>query len=82
MTITLTPEIEQALTEQAHKQGTTPENLALAALREKYALSDPPLAQSSQLEPRDEWERLIFSIGIDCGVSLSNEDLSRENLYD
>ena len=35
-----------------------------------------------RLEPRDEWERLLRSIPIDCGVSLSNEALSSEGLYD
>jgi hypothetical protein len=34
--LTLTPEIENALEEQARQQGTTPEHLALEALREKF----------------------------------------------
>jgi hypothetical protein len=37
MTITLTPEIERALTARANQQGTTPELLALHDLRELYA---------------------------------------------
>lgn len=36
MVITLTPEIERALTEQADRQGTTPERLALESLREWF----------------------------------------------
>jgi hypothetical protein len=33
-------------------------------------------------EPRDEWERRLRSIATDCGVSLTDEQLSREELYD
>ena len=40
MIITLTPDIEHTLTEQAHKLGVTPEQLALDSLRERFALSD------------------------------------------
>ena len=34
------------------------------------------------IEPRDDWERLLLSVARDCGVSLSNEALSSEGLYD
>lgn len=37
MTITITPEIEDILTVEARKYGTTPELLALETLRERYA---------------------------------------------
>lgn len=37
----------------------------------------PPL-----LEPQDDWERQIRALAIDCGVSLSDEDVSRDALYD
>jgi predicted DNA-binding antitoxin AbrB/MazE fold protein len=36
----------------------------------------------AQLEPRDEWERLLRSLATDCGVSLPNSALGREELYD
>lgn len=36
MTITLTPDIESALTERAQKQGTEPEALALERLRAEF----------------------------------------------
>jgi predicted DNA-binding antitoxin AbrB/MazE fold protein len=39
-------------------------------------------AKLPPFEPQDEWERRLLEIGQDCGVSLSDEDLSRENLYD
>ncbi len=36
MTITLTPEIEEAIAEQAHQQGTSPEQIALDGLRNLF----------------------------------------------
>ncbi|MFN0021423.1 MAG: hypothetical protein ACKVP0_24495 [Pirellulaceae bacterium] len=33
-------------------------------------------------EPRDEWERRLLAVASDCGVSLSNEALGREEMYD
>ncbi len=36
MTITLSPEIERALTEEAARRGTTPDELADEALKDKY----------------------------------------------
>lgn len=40
VTITLPPELEQVVTEQAQQQGTTPELLALERLHQQF-LSDP-----------------------------------------
>jgi hypothetical protein len=75
MTITLDADLEMALNEAARKQATAPEALALEVLRAKF-LAD------RELQPRDEWERELLAIGHDCGVSLSNEALGREVLYD
>lgn len=41
MIVTLTPDIEQALTEQAQQQGTTPEQLALDSLRQQFVHAAP-----------------------------------------
>jgi hypothetical protein len=63
------------LNELARKQGVAPEELALQALRERFlrlALLGPP---------RDEWERRLRSAAKDCGVSLSDEAVSSEGLY-
>jgi hypothetical protein len=76
MVITLTPELETALEEAARRGGTSVEALAIDALRERF------LRRHISLEPRDEWERRLLAIAIDCGVSLSNEALSREEMYD
>jgi hypothetical protein len=76
MTITLTPELANALNERALEQGIAPEDLALLALREKF------LAQLPIFEARDEWERMVLDVGTDCGVSLSKTALSSEGLYE
>lgn len=51
MTITLTSEIESALTEVARQQGTTPELLALDCLRTRFLSparsARPPVGQGS-----------------------------------
>jgi len=75
MVITLDPELEVALMESARRQGIAPEVLALNVLRERFL--SPAL-----LEPCDEWERGLRALAKDCGVSLSNEALSREELYE
>ena len=76
MVITLGPDLESALNDQAHKQGVAPEALAVNALRERFL--GPALA----LQPRDEWERRLLGVATDCGVALSHEAVSSEVLYE
>jgi hypothetical protein len=76
MVISINSDLEAALTDAAQKQGVTPEELAVAALRQKFVPRPLPF------EPRDEWERGLLAIGTDCGVSLSYEAVSSEGLYD
>jgi hypothetical protein len=76
MTITLGPELEAALSEVADRQGVAPEVLALNVLRERFLTPAPPV------QPRDEWEQRLLGLAKDCGVSLSDEALSREELYE
>ncbi len=76
MVITLGPELESALNDLARRQGVTAEALVLNALRQKF------LAPAPLIEPRDEWERRLLSAATDCGVSLPNEAVSSEGLYD
>ena len=76
MTITLGPELEAALNEAAQRQGVAPDVLALNVLRERF------LAPAPAIQPQDEWERRLLGLAKDCGVSLSDEALSREELYD
>ena len=60
----------------ARKQGVAPESLAVNALRERFL--DP----SQRIPPRDGWERGLLAAATDCGVSLSNEAVSSEGLYE
>ena len=76
MVITLGPDLESALNDLARKKGVAPEDLALTALRERF------LAPGLGIPPRDEWERRLRSAATDCGISLSNEAVSSEGLYD
>jgi hypothetical protein len=76
MVIQLDAELEAALRESARKQGIEPEQLALRVLRERF------IAPEAKVVPRNDWERRILSLGTDCGVSLSNEAVSSEGLYD
>jgi len=75
MVITLDAKLAAALTELADKQGVSPEGLALDALRQHFLPAAP-------FEPQDDWGRRLLSVATDCGVSLPNSALSREELYD
>jgi hypothetical protein len=75
MVIKLDPKLEAALNEQARRQGISPEDLALQALRDRF-LAPTPVGES-----RDEWERRLRQAATDCGVSLSDEAVSSEGIY-
>jgi hypothetical protein len=76
MVITVGPDLEAALNDLARKQGVAPEVLALQALRERF------LAPVAPIPPGDERARRLRSAATDCGVSLSNEAVSSEGLYE
>jgi hypothetical protein len=76
MVITLGIDMEKALKEAAQRRGIAPEALALQVLRE--GLTEPVTPSES----RDDWERRLRAVAIDCGVALSNEALSSEGLYE
>lgn len=75
MNLTLDPELEAALNEVARHKGIAPEVLALNVLRER-------ILSMAELLPRDEWERGLLALAIDCGVSLPDWAVSSEGLYD
>ena len=76
MVISLTPQLEAVLSEQARQRGVAPEVLALDALRERFLPGLLPI------EPRDDWERQLFGAAIDCGVSVPDSALSSDGLYE
>ena len=75
MILTLDPELEVSLKEQANRQGITPEELVLSILRAR-------LQDNVSLEVRDEWERGLLDAARPWGISLSDAALSSEGLYD
>ena len=76
MVITLTPDLAAALNDAARKKGVAAELLALDSLRERFLYS------TSSFEPRDEWERGLLAAATNCGVSLSDEAVGSEGLYE
>ncbi len=82
-TITLTPEIEQEVAKRAQELGTTPERLVLDKLYKEFPITTAVREGLPRLfEPQDEWEQRLLSVGTPCGVSLSNEAVSSEGLYE
>ena len=76
MTVTLGPELEAAVKEQARRQGLAPEVLALNTLRERF------LGTTSLTPSQDEWERRLRGLAKNCGVSLPDSAVSSEGLYE
>jgi hypothetical protein len=71
VSITLPPQLEALLTAQARGRGVAPEVLAVELLQQRL-----------QPATREEWERRLSAAASDCGVSLSDEQVSREGIYD
>lgn len=76
MVISLPPQLEAAVSEQARRRGVAPDILAVEALCERF------LPQATRVEPRDDWERKLFEAAIDCGVSVPHSALSSDGLYE
>lgn len=76
MILTLDPDTSRKLGDEARRVGLTPEQFALHVLQERLA---PP---SAVFQPKDEWERRLASLGKDRGVSLPNEVIGSEGIYE
>ena len=76
MTISIDSGLEARLRAEAERLGVHPHGLALTVLRERF-----PKPVPSQ-EEHEEWVRGLRALATDCGVSLSNEALSSDGLYD
>jgi hypothetical protein len=75
-TIHLDRELAERIEAEAKKTGKHPHGLALEVLRERFPRPIPTP------EEHEEWVRRLHEIGIDCGVSLPNEALTSEAIYD
>jgi hypothetical protein len=49
---------------------------------ETLTIAEVSRAVVSPPAPADEWERQLFAAAIDCGVSVPDEVLSSDGLYD
>lgn len=76
MVIMVTPDLESALSDQARKRGIAPEALAVQTLRDRF------LHPASHEQTQGDWENRLRSAATDCGVSLSDEAVSSEGLYE
>ncbi len=76
MNLDLDAELETKLTALASSQGTTPAEYLRLLLRQQVV---PRITRPLS---KEEFERLLRSVGTPCGVSLTDEDLSRETMYD
>ena len=75
MTITFPPDIAVKIERRAEIEETTPEDLVIEAAKKL-------LATTPRLVPRDDWERRLLSVATSAGVSLSDEAVSSEGIYD
>jgi hypothetical protein len=76
MTISLPPDIEDALAEAAQRLGTTPESLVLHSLR-KLFISAPDM-DSSPIQDRTLYDFLADSIGtVEGSTEAFSEDCGR-----
>lgn len=82
-TITLTPDLEEAVARQAQRQATTPESLVLDTLREKFGANGHfQMRTEGTSEAQDEWERRLRAAAVHAGVWLTDEQTSREVIYE
>jgi hypothetical protein len=75
MVISISSELETVLNEQARQQGVSPAEVALAALQDRF------LGNRGD-KSRDDWERRLRHVAVDCAVSLSDEAVSSEGIYE
>ena len=78
MVITLTPDLENALAVRARKLGTTPEALALASLRERFAPTPPPKLQGTMADFLKEHIGVINSSEFIQGGAQMSVDSSKK----
>ena len=74
MTVQLEPALEAQLNERALRDGIPAEDLVISAVQKL-------LGDLDDFVPQDEWERGLFSIRRNYGVTLSDYALSSEGMY-
>ncbi len=82
MTITLTPDIESALTEAARLRGTTPEALALESLQATFVPPDEAPLSDEEFEALvNELDEAVAEAGGDKIPPLPDHALTRDGIY-
>lgn len=80
MVIQIKPPLENRIKDEAARQGIPAETLAFNIMNERFSIVPTYSTQTSS--SHDDWLRLLRSATSDCGTSLSDEAVSRENMYD
>ena len=78
LTITLAAELEQGALAEAKRRGIPVQDLTAEALRAHLAA----ISESRTPASAHDWQQKLAAIGVDCGVSLPDEALASEALYD
>jgi hypothetical protein len=80
MTIQLTSELEEMIRRRADERRSTPEALVMDVLREEFV----PTSSGAVLpqQSADDFKARLRRLATHCGVSLSDEAVSSEGLYD
>lgn len=84
MTIELADDVATLLTERAVKLGASPSEVVTKYVRERL-VGRPSVSELQKRVPpltEAEWEDHFSSFGINCGTSHTDEQLSRENIYE
>lgn len=84
MTIELADDVATLLTERAAALGVTPEAVAARYIQERLT-GRPSMAELQRRVPpltQAEWEDYFRGFGVNCGVSLTDEQLSSEYIYE
>ena len=79
MTIKLTSDLEEMIRKQADERRTTPEAIIMGVLRERFL---PPSECAPPRQAADDFRAWLQRLATHCGVSLSDEAVSSEGLYE
>jgi len=80
MTIRLTPDLEEIIRKQADERRSTPESVIMDVLRERFVAPSSGAVETQK--PAGDWKVRLRRVATHCGVSLSDEAVSSEGLYD
>ena len=77
VTVVLPPELERTIVDRARLAGTSPQDFVLKILNDSLTTF-----AAQQIQTAAARGRALRDGSVDCGVSLSDEAVSSEGLYD